>query len=203
MSIHYPAGVVPPSNERKTVKSGAKKHGNIASAANRGMVLENELNDANLYYREKDLAIIYKRPTPINIVKVDYEKGATITQAYFETASTTDYNGIYKGHYLDFEAKSTKSKTSLPLNNIAAQQVDHLEAVARHGGIAFFIISIDPLNEVYLIDARFICEFYRDKPRKSIPVSTIKEHGYLVKEGYHPRLDFLPLIDALFLKNEQ
>ena len=139
MTIKYPAGVKAPTaplKEKKPVK--AKRH--ILSAANRGMVLENELNDSCLYYREKGMALIYKRPTPINIVKVDYSHGATITQAYFETQSTTDYNGVYKGKYLDFEAKSTKSKTSLPLNNIAPQQVDHLEEVIRQGGIAFFII---------------------------------------------------------------
>ena len=199
MTIKYPAGVKAPTaplKEKKPVK--AKRH--ILSAANRGMVLENELNDSCLYYREKGMALIYKRPTPINIVKVDYSHGATITQASFETQSTTDYNGVYKGKYLDFEAKSTKSKTSLPLNNIAPQQVDHLEEVIRQGGIAFFIISIDLLNEVYLIDAKYICEFYRNKPRASIPVSEIKEKGHLIKEGYHPRLDFLPLVDKLYLQ---
>ena len=199
MTIKYPAGIKAPTaplKEKKPVK--AKRH--IVSAANRGMVLENELNDSCLYYREKGMALIYKRPTPINIVKVDYSHGATITQAYFETQSTTDYNGVYKGKYLDFEAKSTKSKTSLPLNNIAPQQVDHLEEVIRQGGIAFFIISIDLLNEVYLIDAKYISEFYRNKPRASIPVSEIKEKGHLIKEGYHPRLDFLPLVDKLYLQ---
>ena len=86
------------------------------------------------------------------------------------------------------------------MNNIAPQQVDHLEEVIRQGGIAFFIISIDLLNEVYLIDAKYICEFYRNKPRASIPVSEIKEKGHLIKEGYHPRLDFLPLVDKLYLQ---
>ena len=199
MTIKYPAGdnaPTPPLTQKKTVKS--KRH--ILSAANRGLCSDNVLNDSCLYYREKGMALIYKRPTPINIVKVDYSHGATITQAYFETQSTTDYNGVYKGKYLDFEAKSTKSKTSLPLNNIAPQQVDHLEEVIRQGGIAFFIISIDLLNEVYLIDAKYICEFYRNKPRASIPVSEIKEKGHLIKEGYHPRLDFLPLVDKLYLQ---
>lgn len=205
MAIKYPAGVIPPKASTTTKKKTTKKNGekrHILSAANRGMVLENELNDSCLYYREKEMAIIYKRPTPINIVKVDYSKGAIITQAYFETQSTTDYNGVYKGRYLDFEAKGTKSKTSFPLNNIAPQQIDHLEAVMKQGGIAFFIISIDPLREVYVLDAKYVCKFYREKPRMSIPVSEIQSHGLLIKEGYHPRLDFLPLVDEL-LKNEQ
>ena len=86
MTIKYPAGVKTPTAPLKAKKPvKAKKH--ILSAANRGMVLENELNDSCLYYREKGMALIYKRPTPINIVKVDYSHGATITQAYFETQS--------------------------------------------------------------------------------------------------------------------
>ena len=85
------------------------------SAANRGMDLESAINQTNSYYIQKNIALIYKRPTPINVVKVDYSKGSPkITHAYFEKQSTTDYNGVYKGKYIDFEAKNTKSKTAFP-----------------------------------------------------------------------------------------
>lgn len=39
---------------------------------NRGMTLENDINKTNEYYREIEKAYIYKKPTPIKIVKVDY-----------------------------------------------------------------------------------------------------------------------------------
>lgn len=198
MDINYPKGVKAPKSKSKQRKQPLHRH--LASAANRGMDFEADINDSNTYYKENDIAIITKRPTPINIVKVDYSKGAMITQAYFETQSTTDYNGIYRGHYLDFEAKSTQSKTSLPLNNIAPQQVEHLEGVLRHGGIAFFLIDIKPLNEVYLVPAAFVCAFYREKARKSIPLSLIKEKGCLINEGFHPRYDYLATVEDLFLK---
>ena len=45
---------------------------------NRGMELEALINEACKYYLEKDIAIIYKKPTPIGIVDVDYKNGATI-----------------------------------------------------------------------------------------------------------------------------
>ena len=73
------------------------------------MTLESEINDSNKYYLEKDIAVIYKKPTPIKVVKQVNEK---ITDAYFEKPSTTDYSGLYKGKYIDFEAKETKNKTS-------------------------------------------------------------------------------------------
>ena len=39
---------------------------------NRGMNLEADLNATNEYYRNMDIGVIYKKPTPITIVKVDY-----------------------------------------------------------------------------------------------------------------------------------
>lgn len=196
MTIKYPGGIklqAPAPKEKKEKKR-------IDSAANRGMGFESDINDTNAYYLEKGVALIYKRPTPINIVKVDYSKGAKITHAYFEHQSTTDYNGVYKGHYLDFEAKSTQNKTSFPLSNIAPQQITHLRNVKKHGGIAFFLINCYALGEVYLLDAEFVCDFYEEKPRKSIPFSMIKEKGHLVKEAFRPRFDYLALVDEIFLK---
>ena len=134
-TIKYPGGTVPAAKKTRT------KAKLTIAAGNRGMDFENEINDTNAYYLERDIAVISKRPTPINIVKVDYTHGPKITQAYFEAQSTTDYNGIYKGRYLDFEAKSTHSKTSFPLSNIAPQQVRHLRNVIRHGGHRFFLDS--------------------------------------------------------------
>ncbi len=200
MNIHYPPGVKPKAKvtERKKKKESPLKGRHILSAANRGQSFEDDLNETNQIYRDKDLAIIYKRPTPINIVKVDYSKGAVITKAYFEAQSTTDYNGIYRGKYLDFEAKSTHSKTALPLGNIAKQQVEHLESVIRHGGIAFFLIELILFSEVYLLPAEYVCAFYHEKPRKSIPFDEIKKHGYPVKEGFKPRIDYLPVVDKVF-----
>ena len=57
--------------------NGIKKDNNITlstikNSKNRGMTLENDLNETNEYYRDMDIAIIYKKPTPIKIVKVDY-----------------------------------------------------------------------------------------------------------------------------------
>lgn len=194
--INYPGwkGFDPKTTEKKHYT-----HIKIA-AGNRGMGFEDDINESNHYYLEHDMAVVYKRPTPINVVKVDYSHGAKITQAFFETQSTTDYNGLYKGRYLDFECKSTRSKTSFPLNNIAPQQVEHLRAVKRNGGIAFFLINCYELNKTYAIDSDYICDFYEQKPRKSIPLDEIVKHGYEVKEGYSPRYDYLSVMVAYFLK---
>ena len=40
----------------------------------RGYSLENALNQSNKYYLAHDLAVIHKKPTPVQIVKVDYPR---------------------------------------------------------------------------------------------------------------------------------
>ena len=41
--------------------------------SNRGMGLEQDINDSNNYYLVQDIAVVYKKPTPITINKVDYK----------------------------------------------------------------------------------------------------------------------------------
>ena len=196
--MRYPNGKKYESNKEEVVNK--KERRSLLSAANRGMSLEEDINLSNEYYRDNEIALIHKRPTPINIVKVDYSKGARITDAYFEKQSTTDYNGVYKGKYIDFEAKNTKSKTAFPLSNISEHQIVHLKNVIKHGGIAFFIISFQMMDEVYLLDAKFVIEFYEHGKRKSIPYEVFKENGLLIKQDYSPRLHYLDAVDALYFK---
>ena len=196
--IKYPNGKAFEKEILKEKKHKKTKEEISISAANRGMDLENDINLSLEYYREKDIALIYKRPTPINIVKVDYSHGARIIDAYFEEQSTTDYNGIYKGKYLDFEAKNTKNKASFPLANITKHQITHLKKVKIQGGITFFVICFQSRNEVYLIDGSFVIDFFEKEERKSIPYEIFTKHGYLIEQGYIPRLHLIEAIDKAY-----
>ena len=40
--------------------------------SNRGMFLENIINDSNTYYNSIDRSLIYKKPTPIKVLNVSY-----------------------------------------------------------------------------------------------------------------------------------
>ena len=161
---------------------------------NRGMTLESDINSSNNYYLENDIAVIYKKPTPIKAVKVDYNK-AKITEGYYEIPSTTDYNGIYKGKYIDFEAKETKSKTSFPISNIHKHQIKHLVRIINHGGISFIIIRFTTINKTFLIFTKDFVNYFENNIKKSIPLSYIEEKGFLIKDGYNPVLDYLSIID--------
>lgn len=166
--------------------------------ANRGMNLEEIINNTNLFYLEENIAVIHKKPTPIQVLKIDYQDKGKIKEAYFKSPSTTDYNGVYKGKYVDFEAKETISKTSFPFSNISTHQIEHLRKVINQQGIAFLIISFSYLQEIYFLEAKIMIEYMESSKRKSIPYSLIKEKGHLLNQSFFGRIDYLKIIDDFY-----
>ncbi|MBP3950636.1 Holliday junction resolvase RecU [Bacillus suaedae] len=201
MPIHYPNGRRFHETNTKKRSPAPKK----ISYSNRGMTLEEDLNETNRYYLEHGLAVIHKKPTPVQIVSVDYPKrsAAVIKEAYFKQASTTDFNGVYQGKYIDFEAKETKNKTSFPLSNFHDHQVVHMQKVIEQNGISFVILRFTQTEEIYLLDSRFLISYYQnmDTTRKSIRKSDIEKNGHLIKMGFHPRVDYLKIVDSVYFSN--
>ena len=151
-----------------------KERQTIVNKANLGMDFEALINESNTYYLNNDIAVIHKKPTPVQIVKVDYPQRAkaVITEAYYKTPSTTDYNGIYKGKYIDFEAKESHNKTAFPLANIHPHQIEHLKRIIAHGGIGFFIFYWQYYNKYYILDFNIVLKYWENSlndGRKSIP----------------------------------
>ncbi len=169
------------------------------------MTLEEDLNDTNAYYLSRGIAVIHKKPTPLQIVQVDYPKrsAAVIKEAYFKQPSTTDYNGVYRGRHIDFEAKETKNKTSFPLQNIHLHQIDHMKQVIAQQGICFIILRFTSLDEVYYLNAQHLIDFYEKQKsgRKSIPKADIAQLGYLIEQEFHPRIDYLKVVDLLYFQS--
>lgn len=171
----------------------------VVDYRNRGMSLESLINQANDYYLEMDKAVIYKKPTPIGIIDVDYTKNR-ITNAYFKDKSTFDYNGIYRGKYIDFEAKESHSKTSFPLANIHKHQFTHLERILKHGAISFLIVNIR--DEYYLLKGEDLLEFIKNNSRKSIPYEFFCKKCYKIEEKLRPTIDYLSVVDEVYFKGE-
>ncbi|WP_096200893.1 Holliday junction resolvase RecU [Bacillus sp. FJAT-45350] len=198
MPVRYPNGkkFVPKSTTNK------KKPTKPLSYSNRGMSLEESINESNEFYLSRGMAVIHKKPTPVQIVQVNYPKrsAAVIKEAYFKQPSTTDYNGVYKGKHIDFEAKESRNKTSFPLKNFHDHQVEHMKNVLQHDGICFVLLSFSNNQEVYLLDASHIIDCYERQhiDRKSIPRSIIEDCGYLVETGFHPRIDYLKIVDQVY-----
>lgn len=164
--------------------------------ANRGMILESDINITNEYYKNENIALIKKKPTPIKVVKTTYDR-SKITEAFFEKPSTLDYNGIYKEKYIEFDAKETQSKTSFSLNNIHKHQLDYIRKLILLNGITFLIIRFISLNKTYILMGKDLIYFIDNNTRKSIPISYFNEKGYELNLKYNPRLDYLQVIDKV------
>jgi recombination protein U len=195
--VQYPKGI------NRTPYNQHPSNKNNISYANRGMSLEDDINDTNKYYLVTNRAVIHKKPTPIQIVKVHYPKrsAAVITEGYFQEKATTDYNGIYRSKYIDFEAKETRNKTTFPLNNIHEHQIDHMRSVLHHGGISFFIIRFTVHDVTYYFSGEKIISFWdemKNGGKNSIPYNVITDQGYPIPFTYQARVDYLTIIDQLF-----
>lgn len=177
-------------------KKNIKKESPIMGHKNLGMSLENDINATNNYYIENKKAYIYKKPTPIKLVKVDYKKGE-IKEAYFDKPSTTDYNGIYKGFYIDFEAKETKNKKGFPLINIHKHQINHIRNITNEGGICFLIVRFTSFNETFVLMAKDFISYIDINKKSSIPIEYFRELGHKINDKFVPRVDYLEIIDKI------
>lgn len=199
MNIRYPNGNAYQSPAGKT---GPRFPSTYTNYGKRGMSLEEALNESNTYYESRGKAVVHKKPTPIQIVKVDYPKrsAAVIKEAYFSTASTTDYNGVYRGHYLDFDAKETRNQGSFPLKNFHEHQIDHMRACVAQGGICFAIIKFVAHEETYLYPAKYLFQFWDAQAtggRKSVPYTEIQTNGILIPAALQIPVPYLNAVDEL------
>ncbi|MGN1344439.1 MAG: Holliday junction resolvase RecU [Traorella sp.] len=199
--INYPTKITHDNINDRSSKS--------FSHIGRGMSLENDINETNEYYLETKRACIHKKPTPIQVVKVDYpnRSHARISEAYYKIPSTTDYNGVYRGKAIDFEAKQTKNKGGFPFQLIHPHQIEHMKNVIYHGGISFVILRFTSYEETYLIDGKDMINAYEDVHLKSFSYKEVKKLGILIQEGYIPRLKYLDAVDMKYFsevdKNEK
>lgn len=173
----------------------------MITQANRGMGLESMINYSNEIYRTRGIAVIHKRPVPVKIIRT---KGNQILQAYLEAHSTVDYEGVYREHSLQFEAKSTRVKTRFDLVNFHTHQVEHLRSCARHGAVAFVIVEFATSDERYLLPADTLIRFWdvaQSGGSKSIPLQDVAESGFRISSGRGVPVDYLAIVDRLLDPN--
>lgn len=199
MVVNYPNGMK--YSAPKTTQQAGKKTKKKLTYAKRGMSLEDELNDSNMTYLQLERAVIHKKPTPIQIVNVDYPKrsAAVIKEAYFKQASTTDYNGVYRGHYIDFEAKETKNKHSFPLKNFHDHQILHMRQCLKQKGICFVILKFTTLNRLFLLEAEQLMIHWdnQEETRKSITITELEKKSYELYYKFSPRIPYLDAVDQI------
>lgn len=168
----------------------------------RGSALEGFINLTNDVYREKNLAIIQKIPTPITPVKIS-SKDRTITLAYFNEKSTVDYMGVVQGIPVCFDAKET-SKGFLPLQNIHQHQVDFMQDFEKQEGIAFMLVYFKMYDEYYYLPFKKILKFWEESKnggRKSIPYKDF-DKKYIIKQNGKFYVHYLEALNTYLKEND-
>lgn len=169
----------------------------IVSQANRGQAFEDLITLANQQYRNKKIALIHKRPTPIKALKT---KGCRVLSGVFENKSTVDYDGVYQGRAIYFEAKSTRETTRFDLSNISDHQMVHLEEAEASGGICFFLIEFAKRHEVYFLPLSVVRHYKLHASlggSKSIPYPDFEIYAWEVKQTNRSLLDYLVHVDRM------
>lgn len=172
------------------------KNNKLINYGNRGMTLEQDINLTNEYYKEKKIALIYKKPIPIKVLKINSTK-TRILDGFYEQKSTLDYSGIYHEKYIEFDAKETNSKTSFPLSNIHKHQLEHIKNILYYKGIAFLIVRFNYHNKTFILPGEKLLDFVNNNERKSIPYNYFTDNCKEIPIKYAPRLDYLKIIDIL------
>lgn len=166
----------------------------------RGSALEDMINRTNERYREQNLALIQKIPTPITPVRMDKEH-RQITLAYFEQRSTVDYIGAVQGIPVCFDAKECNTDT-FPIQNIHEHQVLFMEAFERQGGVAFLLIYFSARNQLYYMCFEEVRKFWNramEGGRKSFRLDELNPEFFIeVKGGF-----YISYLDALNLDLQQ
>lgn len=153
----------------------------------RGSSFEELINLTNNVYKEKNLAIIQKIPTPITPIKINQEN-KTISLAYFNEKSTVDYIGVVQGIAVCFDAKET-SKDFLPLKNIHKHQLDFMENFEKQNGIAFILVYFKNKEKYFYLPYKILKNFFEQSEkggRKSIPLGAFpKEYEIKQKSNFY------------------
>lgn len=160
----------------------------------RGSALEDLINLTIEKYRDNQLALIQKIPTPITPIQIDKEK-RHITLAYFEQKSTVDYIGVVQGIPVCFDAKECAVDT-FALANIHEHQVTFMGDFEQQGGIAFLIIYFAKKQEYYYLRYEEMIRFWKrakEGGRKSFRKDELDDRFYMkTRSGI-----FVPFLDAM------
>ncbi|ALD66177.1 Holliday junction resolvase RecU [Spiroplasma cantharicola] len=133
---------------------------------NKGMYLETIINNS-ISILDENNGFIYKMPINNNIISINNNIiTARLKRNYF-----CDYIGLWKGIYLEFEAKETE-KDYFNLNNLKQQQFEKLTLVNKNNGCAFILVYFHLYEKIFFIH---ISELSNIKNKK-IPYQYFKEN---------------------------
>lgn len=162
----------------------------------RGSALEEFINQTCEQYRERNLALIQKVPTPITPVRIEKES-RHITLAYFDQKSTVDYIGVVQGIPVCFDAKECHTD-NFPLQNIHEHQVRFMGEFEKQDGIAFLILYFSHRDEIYYMRYEEMLKFWnrgQNGGRKHFKYEELKPKWFLTRNGNY----LVPFLEGIAL----
>lgn len=129
--------------------------------SNNGMYLETIINNTAIFYKKNKTCLLFKRNVPIKIIK---NNQVNIIGKIVEK-SESDFYGVYKGLYFDFEAKQT-NKDVFYLTYLKEHQFNHLILVDELKGISFLLIYFSKYDEFYAIPTKQLIDWNKNITRE-------------------------------------
>lgn len=161
----------------------------------RGSFLEDLINHTNELYRDEELALIQKIPTPITPIQIDKES-RHITLAYFDQKSTVDYIGAVQGIPVCFDAKECAFDT-FALENIHEHQVSFMNSFEKQEGIAFFLIYFTAHEQFYYLRIQDLMRFWERASsggRKSFRIDELDPQWFFLMKEQNSTIPYLEMI---------
>ena len=123
---------------------------------NKGMYIEELMNNTAMYYDENRICYIEKRFLPIIPLSItnNIVKGKLIKK------SSVDYCCIYKGRYIDIELKQT-DEDEFDVRKIKSHQLSHLEKINYLKGKAYLMIYFFKRDVIYMIEYKDLFNFIK------------------------------------------
>ncbi|QEH61620.1 recombination protein U [Spiroplasma chinense] len=153
---------------------------------NKGMFLETVLN-TNIEDYEKEGLLIRKMPVNSSIIEVN----KNIITSKAKKNDLCDYIGLYKGIYIEFEAKETELDY-FNLNNLKENQRSKLNTIFQLGGASFLIVYFHKENSFFGLPIQMLTK----NLKKKIPYQWFIENGYLL-EFDNLKLNIITFINHL------
>ncbi len=161
----------------------------------RGQAFEELINHTLETYRNNNLCLIQKIPTPITPIEFNKERGQ-ISLAYFEKKSTVDYIGVVQSIPVCFDAKEC-NVDRFSLQNIHVHQIEFMKDFETQGGVAFFLIYFTHKNTFYYMRFSEAMGFVKRSEEQGIKSFKYEElsqdYFFLEDEVTVPFLDKLDL----------